>query len=156
MPDQEILTEPYGSVLADAAVPCVIVQFRGFANPEEFKRIMDTGLTYHQAHSTAARPWGWVGDTREMAAIPQVVQQWLTEDWNRRAYAAGIREISVVVSQNVFGQLATDLYSQKTREQLDRYELVPAYYDSLAAAKQGAARRLAASQAPAPPRDSAP
>ena len=44
------------------------------------------------------RNWGWVGDTRGMGAIPQEVQQWRAESWNPRAYAAGIREISAVVS----------------------------------------------------------
>jgi hypothetical protein len=41
MPDKVILAEPYGSVLADAHVPCVIVQFHGFANRTEFQHIME-------------------------------------------------------------------------------------------------------------------
>lgn len=143
MPDQLILKELYGSVLVDPAVPCVITQFHGFANPEQFKYIMETGLAYYQTHSQPAQPWGWVGDTRDMGAIPQDVQKWLAESWNLRAYAAGIREISVVVSQNIFGQLATDQYARTTKEIHDQYELVPVYYDSLAAAKQGAATRCA-------------
>lgn len=56
MADQIILAEPYGSVLADAAVPCIVVQFHGFANRSQFKHIMETGLAYYQAHTSAARP----------------------------------------------------------------------------------------------------
>ena len=56
MPEEIILSEPYGAVLADAQVPCVIVQFHGFANSAEFKNIMETGLTYYQSHSQVLRP----------------------------------------------------------------------------------------------------
>ena len=143
MSEQLILEETYGSVLADEQVPCVIVQFHSFANRTQFKHIMNTGLAHYVAHATAARPWGWVGDTRMMGAIPKEVQQWLAEDWNIRAYAAGIREISIVVSENIFVQLATQQYAQQTTRQ-ETYELEPIYYPSLAKAKQGAAARCQA------------
>jgi hypothetical protein len=142
MLEQVILSETYGSVLANEQVPCVIVQFHGFANSEQFKYVMDTGLAYLQAHSKPAQPWGWVGDTRSMGAIPRQVQEWLASSWNVRAYAAGIREVSIAVSQNVLGQMATQQYATKTVAE-QRYEIEPAYYESLAAAKQGAAKRCA-------------
>jgi hypothetical protein len=147
MPDLVVLAESYGSVLVDANVPCVIVQFHGFANAAEFKHLMETGLAYHTAHSRPEQPWGWVGDVRQMGAIPQAVQDWLAADWNRRAFAAGIREISIVVAKNVLGQLATQQYAQKTVAHRDQYEIEPAYYPSLAQAKQGAAARCAALRA---------
>ena len=144
MAEQVIVAETYGSVLADEKVPCVIVQFHSFANQQQFKHIMTTGLAYYQAHSPAARPWGWVGDTRHMSAIPKEVQQWLTDVWNVQAYAAGIREISIVVSANIMGQLATQQYVQHTAGEPERYEIEPVYYSSLEEAKQGAAKRCAA------------
>lgn len=143
MSEQLILTELYGAVVANAAVPCVIVRFQGFANRDEFKRIMNSGLAYYQAPCRPAQPWGWVGDTRQMGAIPKEVQQWLTSDWNVRAYAAGIREISIIVSENIFGQLATQQYVQQTVARQENYEIEPKYYDSPAAASAGAARRCA-------------
>ncbi len=142
MPEEIILAEPYGSVLADAQVPCVIVQFHGFANAAEFRNIMETGLAYYQAHRQALRPWGWVGDVRRMGAIPQAVQDWLTADWNRRAFQAGIREVSIVVAENVLGQLATQLYVKNTQARQDQYEIHSAYYPTLEAAKLGARAAL--------------
>lgn len=142
MADKVILSEPYGAVFADDAVPCVVVQFHDFANREQFKNIMSTGLACYLAHSQPGAPWGWVGDTRRMGAIPKEVQQWLTDEWNKQAFAAGIREISIVVSENVFGQLATQQYVQQTTAVQDAYELIPRYYKSLEEAKQGAAQRL--------------
>ena len=142
MPDEVVLAEPYGSVLADANVPCVTVQFHGFANRTEFQHIMETGLAYYEAHAHSERPWGWIGDVRRMGAIPQAVQDWLTTDWNLRAFAAGIREVSIVVAENVLGQMATQLYVQNTQDRQDQYEIHSAYYPSLEAAKQGARKAL--------------
>ncbi|HEX8506946.1 MAG TPA: hypothetical protein VF630_16395 [Hymenobacter sp.] len=138
MPDAIILAESYGSVLADARVPCVIVQFHAFANRAEFVNIMETGLAYYAAHATPKRPWGWIGDVRRMGAIPQAVQDWLTTDWNVRAFQAGVREVSIVVAENVLGQLATQQYVRNTTARQDQYEIATATYPSLVAAKQGA------------------
>jgi hypothetical protein len=88
-----------------------------------------------------------VGDVRQMGAIPQAVQDWLTTDWNPRAFAAGIREISIVLAENVLGQMATQQYARKTVARQDQYEIEPAYYSSLAHAKQGAAARCSAQRA---------
>jgi hypothetical protein len=142
MADDIILTESYGSVLVDTRVPCVIVQFHGFANKMEFQHIMQTGLTYYAAHSTPERPWGWVGDVRHMSAIPKPVQDWLITDWNVRAFAAGIREVSVVQAENVLGELATQAYVRNTAARQGQYEIYSVYYASLNAAKKGARQAL--------------
>lgn len=126
------------------AIHAATRHFNGFANSTQFKHIMESGLAHYVAHATAARPWGWVGDTRHMGAIPQAVQQWLTDDWNPRAYAAGIREISIIVSENVLGQLATQQYAQRTTTRQETYELEPVYYPTLAKGKRGAATRCRA------------
>jgi hypothetical protein len=56
MVEEVLLTESYGSVMADANVPCVIVQFHGFANKHEFKHVMEAGLAYYVQHSTPTTP----------------------------------------------------------------------------------------------------
>lgn len=138
-----LLDEPYALVLADRSVPCIIVQLRAFANRDQFKNMMNVGLAHYKTHSQPAHRWGWVADTRHMSAIPHEVQQWLADDWNKQAYQAGLREMSIVSSANVLGRLATQHYAQKTVAQTDKYELEPVYYESLAEAKQGAAQRCA-------------
>lgn len=71
-----------------------------------------------------------------MSAIPAEVQRWLAEEWNVKAYEAGLREMSIVTSQNVQGRLATQQYAQQA-------VLDPVYYSSLEQAKAGAAKRAA-------------
>ena len=56
MPDSDIFSEPYGRVFLDEAVPCVIIQWLGFANRIEFMALQDTALRYLEAHATLLRP----------------------------------------------------------------------------------------------------
>ena len=137
-----LVDEPWVLVWADSSVPCIVVQLRAFANREQFKSLMNAGLAYYKTHAQPAHRWGWVADTRHMSAIPNEVQQWLAHDWNKQAYQAGLREMSIVPSANVLAQLATQHYAQQA-QQADTYELEPVYYTSLAEAKQGVAQRCA-------------
>ena len=139
-----LLDEPYALVWADALVPCIVVQLRAFANRDQFKHMMNVGLAHYKAHSQPAHRWGWVADTRHMSAISQEVQQWLADDWNKQAFQAGLREMSIVSSANVIAQLATQHYAQKAGEKATTYQLDPVYYGSLAEAEQGAGQRCAA------------
>jgi hypothetical protein len=143
MPDTVIFDKPYGRVLVDAKVPCVITQWLSFANGPDFIALQEAALLYYEAHAAPGRPWGFVGDVRHMGAIPAKAQAWLIAEFNPRATAAGLREVSVVVADNVFGQLATQHYAKETAAARDRYELHTVYYTSVEEAKVGARAALA-------------
>jgi hypothetical protein len=142
MSDQVILATPYGTALADPAIPCVITQWHGFANKTEFIALQGAALTYFEQHSTPSHPWGWVGDVRYMGAIPEEAQRWLQNDFNPRALAAGLRVISVIVAESIFGKIATQRYEQQTARQAATLGL--SYYGSLAEAKAGARQEVQA------------
>jgi len=128
--------------LADASVPCVITQWHGFANKTEFIALQYAALVYFEQHSTPAHPWGWVGDVRHMGAIPEEAQRWLQHEFNPRALAAGLRVVSVVVAESIFGKIATQRYAQQTAT--TAAALGVTYYSSLAEAKAGARQELQA------------
>lgn len=136
MSEQVILVTPYGTALADDTVPCVITQWHSFANKTEFIALQGAALTYFEQHSTPERPWGWIGDVRHMGAIPEEAQRWLQDDFNPRALAAGLRVVSVVVADNIFGKIATQHYAQQTTRQAAALGVT--YYASLGDAKAGA------------------
>jgi hypothetical protein len=144
MPDDLILDAPYALVRADPAVPCIIVQLHAFANRDQFKQLMNAGLDYYKARTQPTRRWGWIADTRHMSAIPREVQQWLAEEWNKHAYQAGLREVSIVKATNILGQLATQQYAEQALAQRPHYTLEPVYYESLEAAKRTVAQHCAA------------
>ena len=142
MSEHIILDTPYGTALADASVPCVITQWHGFANKTEFIALQGAALGYFEQHSTPDQPWGWVGDVRHMGAIPEEAQRWLQEEFNPRALAAGLRVVSVVVAESIFGKIATHRYAQQTAT--TAAALGVTYYHSLAEAKAGAQQELQA------------
>lgn len=143
MLDTEIFSEPYGRVFINEAVPCVVIQWLSFANRTEFLALQETALRYLEAHATPIRPWGLVADVRHMGAIPTEVQTWLVEEFNPRAVAAGLREVSVVPAENVFGQMATQRYQRDSTATADVAPLPTALYPTLAAAAEGARQALA-------------
>ncbi len=140
MSEQLILITPYGTALADSLVPCVITQWHSFANKTEFIALQGAALAYFEQHSTLDRPWGWVGDVRHMGAIPEEAQRWLQDEFNPRALAAGLRVVSVVVAESIFGKIATQRYEQQTATRAATLGVV--YYASLAEAKVGAQQAL--------------
>ena len=142
MSEQVIFNQPYGQVLVDAQVPCIVTKWHGFANFHEMSTLLETALAYVMAHGGPTRHWGWVGDTRLMGAIPEKTQQWLMHDFNPRLSAAGIREVSMVVAATIFGHMAAQRYSDNTTHAQDQYALRTGYYESVEAAKAGAKAQL--------------
>ncbi|MGI4737115.1 MAG: hypothetical protein ACRYG7_18245 [Janthinobacterium lividum] len=140
MSEHVILATPYGTALADSAVPCVITQWHGFANKTEFIALQSAALAYFEQHSTPDSPWGWVGDVRQMGAIPEEAQRWLQDEFNPRALAAGLRVLHVVVAESIFGKIATQRYVQQTTT--TAAEVAVSYHASVAAAKTSAQQKL--------------
>lgn len=115
-------------------VPCLIVAWYGFANSEQLRALMDHGLKLYKAEAGRTQPLGWLADTRSLSAIRAADHQWLETDWNRRAYAAGIRHISFVVPESVFGQMTVNTYSSNALASA-AYPLTTSQHRTLAEAK---------------------
>lgn len=111
MTDTVLYTQPYGALLLAPEVPCLIVAWYGFANSEQFRELMDRGLALYQAETQRTQPLGWLANTHGHSAIRSADQEWLATDWNRRAYAAGIRHVGFVVPESVIGQITVNTYS---------------------------------------------
>ncbi|MBJ6142410.1 hypothetical protein [Hymenobacter sp. BT559] len=111
MADTVLYAQPYGDMMLAPEVPCLVIAWHGFANSEEFRALMDRGLELYRAEAQHTQPLGWLADTRNHSAIRAADQEWLATDWNRRAYLAGIRHVSFVVPDSVFGQITVNTYS---------------------------------------------
>jgi hypothetical protein len=135
MPDIVLIAESYGSMLLAPEVPCLIVQWHGFANRQQFQSLMDRGLDLYIEEVTRTQPLGWLADTRLISAITPTDQAWLDDSWNPRAYAAGIRHVSFVQAENVFGQMAVQSYTANT-EAAAAYIIEPSHHRTLPEAKR--------------------
>ncbi|MFD1466968.1 hypothetical protein ACFQ48_01930 [Hymenobacter caeli] len=134
MSDVVLIAEPYGSMLFAPEVPCLIVQWHSFATSAEFRSLMDRGLALYQAKARQIKPLGWLADTRLVGAVRAETQQWLKDDWNRRAAAAGIHHVSFVVPETVFGQISVGTYTENATK-ADAYAIDPSQHHTLATAK---------------------
>ncbi len=134
MPDLLLHAEPYGSLLRDAEVPCIIISWHGFANSAQFRFLMNHGLELYAAEAVRTQPLGWLADTRGLSAVKLADQDWLKDDWNHRAAAAGIRHVGFVVPESVFGQITVQNYSTNAAN-ATQYHIVPLQHRTVAEAK---------------------
>ncbi len=111
MSDIVLHTEPYGRLLLAPEVPCIIISWNGFANSKQFRFLMDRGLELYQAEAERTQPLGWLADTHNVQAVKPTDQDWMRTDWNIRAHQAGIRHVSFVVPETVFGQISVQSYT---------------------------------------------
>jgi hypothetical protein len=146
--DTVLYAQPYGAMLLAPEVPCLIVAWYGFANSEQFRALMDQGLALYNAEAQRTWPLGWLADTRGHSAIRAADQEWLAADWNRRAYAAGIRHVSFVVPESVVGQITVNTSCGNALAHLD-YPLTASLHRTLAEAKAELRATLLGGQRPA-------
>ncbi|MBO3271812.1 hypothetical protein [Hymenobacter defluvii] len=141
MADITLAAYSYGSVLFDPEVPCITTQWHSFANRQQFQSMMNEALVCYEEESKRTSPLGWLADTRQMSALTSDDQHWLNTDWNPRAYAAGVRHICIVQSENVFGQIAASSYSAKTLASQE-YEIHPVTQPTIVEAKHWIQKNL--------------
>jgi hypothetical protein len=136
MSDITLVTESYGAIHLAPEVPCIIIQWTGFANSEQLRYLMNETLNQYIAESQRRPgPLGWIADSRGLGAIRANDQQWLHSDWNPRTYAAGVRYIAIVEAETVFGKISAQQYvTNVTRS--EGYTFYTRSLPTLEAAKQ--------------------
>jgi hypothetical protein len=135
MPESLLHSEPYGAILLAPDVPGIVIQWHSFANSAQLRSLKDRGLDFYITEAERTQPLGWICDTRHFSAVRPDDQQWLANDWNPRAFDAGIRHIAFVTPENVFGQMTVDTYIANTSNNAG-YDIVPTQHKTLAAAKR--------------------
>jgi hypothetical protein len=85
----------------DAEARAVHTEWHGWANPTEFKAVLEAGLSAMKEH----RGSRGLSDTRLQKAIQQSDQEWIDRDWFPRAMGAGLKRVAIVVAQSVLVQM---------------------------------------------------
>lgn len=134
MTDIVLHEESYGRVLLAPKVPCIIIAWNGFANSEQFRFLMNRGLELYVAEAARTQPLGWLADTREVRAVKPIDQEWMQDNWNARAFAAGIQFVSFVVPETVFGQISVQSYTSKVAD-TNAYSIATSQHRTLDKAK---------------------
>jgi hypothetical protein len=78
---------PICAVSYDANVPCLFVQWRGYAKSTEIRYVHECILRLVEEHRVSKL----LGDDAALRTITAVDQHWIVDDWMPRAIAAGLK-----------------------------------------------------------------
>ena len=122
-----LFEEKYLTIHHNEDVECIHMQWRGFATSEKYKHGMNTGLEKVKEKKVNK----WLADMAEMGAIAPNDQKWTNEDWFPRLLGSGIDVAAVVMSKDVFNQLAV----KKIGEDMTDNSYTMHFFDNLEEAK---------------------
>jgi hypothetical protein len=91
--DGVVFTRPGVVVVKwDSVSKSVCIEWQGWADPTEFAEANEAGLRALREHHTSR----WLADLRNLKAIQQSDQDWITMDWFPRMLAAGLTRMALV------------------------------------------------------------
>ncbi|WP_338767985.1 STAS/SEC14 domain-containing protein [Bernardetia sp. ABR2-2B] len=123
-----LFEEKHLTIHHDEDVNCIHMQWTGFATSAKYKHGMNTGLEKVQEKGVTR----WLANMAEMGAITPDDQKWTNENWFPRLLEAGIRTAAVVMSKDVFNQLAV----KKIGEDMTDNSYTMHFFDDLEEAKK--------------------
>ena len=86
----------------DATLQAVWVEWKGYAEGEEFRAGFDRGIELLKQHKASR----WLADCRQQGPITQADQHWMNHDWHPRAAAAGMRWVALVSPQMAVARMS--------------------------------------------------
>ncbi len=123
-----LFEEKYLKIHYNEEVNCIHMQWTGFATTEKYKNGMNTGLEKVKEKKVSR----WLADMVDMAAISPDDQKWTNEDWFPRLLEAGVKTSAVVMSKDIFNQLAV----KKIGQDMTNNSYTMHFFDDLEEAKK--------------------
>ncbi len=116
----------------EGEVPCVTMQWKGFATSEEFREGLNAGLKTVETEKCS----NWLADLRKMEVIAPEDEAWSNENWFPRGLAGGIKKMALIPSEDVFNSLSVDSIMSK----VEGIGLVIHYFSNVEEARQWLAK----------------
>ena len=123
-----LFEEKYLIIHHNEDVNCIHMQWSGFASTQKYRHGMDTGVEKVKEKGVSR----WLADMADMAVITPDDQKWTNEDWFPRLLDSGVRTAAVVMSKDVFNQLAV----KKIGEEMTDNSYTMHFFDDLEEAKK--------------------
>lgn len=95
---------PICTLAFDADVPCIVVQWQGYATSAQMRFVLENVIELLERHKASRI----LGDDTLLPMVHTADQSWIINDWYPRAIAAGWRASANKVPRNYFGQLTTN------------------------------------------------
>jgi len=104
-----------------------IGNWNGFVSDNDYKEGLNKMIDFYKEKKVNK----WIANLAKMEAISPEMQDWANNDWFPRALQAGVKYMAVVVSEDVFNQLAVDIIMTKVADLLTTH-----YFSSVDEAKE--------------------
>ena len=124
----ETLRKSKATVEYNADLSAVHITWNGYVSSAEYRAYIEEGLTLFSAKKASY----WIADMKEMKIITFEDQKWTIENWTPRALKAGVKSFLMVVSEDIFNQIAV----QNMHETLNLGEGKSLFFKTLAEAQQ--------------------
>jgi hypothetical protein len=124
--------EPVCTVDFDAAVPCVVMTWCGYATSRQFRDANASVLAGIRRHGTDRL----LGDLRDFVLIGADDQRWLNETWIPAAIDAGLRRVALTQPSFYFNRVAVETVGRR----VDAHRLTVGMFGDLAGARAWLAR----------------
>lgn len=109
-------------------VDCIYLKWIGFARVGAFKEACNFSLDLLINKETSKM----MADNRLGKAIPQESQNWMNDIWFPKAFQAGYRTSAVIVSEDIFNDMAV----KNIVNQMDKQKFSVQYFKDLDKAKE--------------------
>jgi hypothetical protein len=95
---------PICTVSCDPEVPCLVVQWKGYATTAQTRFVHECVIQLIKKHHVSKI----LGDDRALVSIATADQHWIVSDWMPRAIAAGLKSAASIKPRGYFGKASVD------------------------------------------------
>jgi len=103
------------TVLWDPTIQAVTTEWHGWADRAEFIAVLEAGLTALKTHHSSR---GLV-DSRRQRALPWPDQDWVSQQWFPKAFAAGLTRLALVIPESALAMMSIEDVVSRVRGTLD-------------------------------------
>ncbi|WP_436936284.1 STAS/SEC14 domain-containing protein [Halovenus marina] len=120
--------EDHLKVRYEEDLDAVMMKWKSFAQGDEFRDGLDTGLELVQNKKAK----NWLADLREMGTINEDDQEWSNTDWFPRALETSLTNMAIVQPESVVANMSVE----NIMEEVGDGDLTTHYFDNRSEAKQ--------------------
>ncbi|KAA9340661.1 hypothetical protein [Adhaeribacter soli] len=106
--------KPFATIELEQENNLLVLTWHGFANSEEFQEARTKAVQLSRLHGIKR----WVSNMKEMKAIRQADQEWSVNTWLPEFLTLNIEKWAIVVSDDMFNQMAMSSMMSKMRPRL--------------------------------------
>lgn len=104
----------------DPSIPCLTFKHKGFMISSEFRTFLNKALELIKEKKQEHEIFGWVSNLAESDAFLEEDMLWVANDFNPRAYQAGLRYVAFVLTEDEYAlaNVSAETYTEYSLEEM--------------------------------------